>query len=146
MTPESRNSSLLCNGSVNTYPRERTRATIREKCFLCSAPHSLLGTGEVNQHATIEEAVFSVGAVPRLYNEDLRQLELELRESPELVVGRIIVKKWQERNSAVQRRLHSVIQLQWDCYESVARTRLVETEDTSVGNSELDSVETVIAL
>jgi hypothetical protein len=28
----------------------------------------------VNQHATIEEAVFSVGAAPRLYNEDLRQL------------------------------------------------------------------------
>jgi hypothetical protein len=32
----------------------------------------------VNQHATIEEAVFSVGAAPRLYNEDLTQLELEL--------------------------------------------------------------------
>jgi hypothetical protein len=30
----------------------------------------------VNQHATIEEVVFSVGAVPRLYNEDLMQLEL----------------------------------------------------------------------
>jgi hypothetical protein len=28
----------------------------------------------VNQHATIEETVFSVGAVSRLYNEDLRQL------------------------------------------------------------------------
>jgi hypothetical protein len=28
----------------------------------------------VNQHAAIEEAVFSVGAVPRLYNKDLRQL------------------------------------------------------------------------
>jgi hypothetical protein len=31
--------------------------------------------------------VFSVGAAPRLYNEDLRQLELKLRESPELAVG-----------------------------------------------------------
>jgi hypothetical protein len=30
----------------------------------------------MNQHATIEEAVFSVGAAPRLYNEDLTQLEL----------------------------------------------------------------------
>jgi hypothetical protein len=29
----------------------------------------------VNKHATIEEAVFSVGAIPRLYNEDLRQLK-----------------------------------------------------------------------
>jgi hypothetical protein len=35
----------------------------------------------VNQHATIEESVFSVGAAPRLYNEDLTQIELELRES-----------------------------------------------------------------
>jgi hypothetical protein len=29
----------------------------------------------VNQQATTEEAVFSVGAVPRLYNEDLTQLQ-----------------------------------------------------------------------
>jgi hypothetical protein len=33
----------------------------------------------VNEHAKIEEAVFSVGVAPMLYNEDLRQLELELR-------------------------------------------------------------------
>jgi hypothetical protein len=32
----------------------------------------------VNQHATIEEAMFSVGAALRLYNEDLTQLEFEL--------------------------------------------------------------------
>jgi hypothetical protein len=32
----------------------------------------------VNQHATIEESVFSVGALPRLYNKDLTQLEREL--------------------------------------------------------------------
>jgi hypothetical protein len=31
----------------------------------------------VNQHAR-GETVFSVGTVPRLYNEDLRQLKLEL--------------------------------------------------------------------
>jgi hypothetical protein len=47
MTPQTQNSSLLGNGYVNTFPRKRTRATI-------------------------EEAVFSVEAVPRLYNEDLR--------------------------------------------------------------------------
>jgi hypothetical protein len=40
----------------------------------------------VNQHATIEEAVFSAGTGPRLYNEDLRRLELELRESLEAAV------------------------------------------------------------
>jgi hypothetical protein len=52
----------------------------------------------VSQHATIEEAVFSVGVAPRLYNEDFKQLESELRVSPVMAVGRIIEKKWQERN------------------------------------------------
>jgi hypothetical protein len=33
----------------------------------------------VNQHAIIEEAVFSVEAAPRLYNEDFMQLVGELR-------------------------------------------------------------------
>jgi hypothetical protein len=37
----------------------------------------------VNQHAAIEEAVFSMGAAPRLYNEDLTQIELELSRVPE---------------------------------------------------------------
>jgi hypothetical protein len=72
MTPESRNSSLLGNGYVNTYPRKRTRATIEERCFLCSALRALLRndaadiSAAMNQHATIEEAVFSVGAAQRL--------------------------------------------------------------------------------
>jgi hypothetical protein len=100
MTPESRNTSLLGNGSLNTFPRKRKLATIQERCvFVLSA--ALFATQRcgkhisegVNQHATTEEAVFSVGAAPRLYNGDLRQLELELRESPELAVGRIIEKK-----------------------------------------------------
>jgi hypothetical protein len=33
----------------------------------------------MNQQATIEEVVFSVGPAPRLYNEDLMQLEGETR-------------------------------------------------------------------
>jgi hypothetical protein len=41
----------------------------------------------VNQHATIDEAVFSVGAAPRLYNENLTQLELEMSRVPELAVA-----------------------------------------------------------
>jgi hypothetical protein len=53
MTSESRNSSLLGDGSVNTFPRKRTRITIEERCFLA-------------------------GADPRLYNEDLTQLGSEL--------------------------------------------------------------------
>jgi hypothetical protein len=52
----------------------------------------------VNQEATIEKAVFSVGAALRLYNEDLMEIELELSRVPELAVGRIVEKKWQERN------------------------------------------------
>jgi hypothetical protein len=32
------------------------------------------------------ETVFSVGSTPRLYNEDLRQLREELRESLEMAV------------------------------------------------------------
>jgi hypothetical protein len=36
--------------------------------------------------------VFSFGAAPRPYNEDLRQLESELRESPELAVSRIMAR------------------------------------------------------
>jgi hypothetical protein len=36
---------------------------------------------------------FLCGSASRLHNEDLTQLELELRESLELVVGRIIARK-----------------------------------------------------
>jgi hypothetical protein len=34
MTPQSRNSSWLGNGSVNTSPQKRRRATTEERCFL----------------------------------------------------------------------------------------------------------------
>jgi hypothetical protein len=40
----------------------------------------------VNQHVTVKEGVFSVGAAPRLYNEDLKQLR-ELSRDPELAVA-----------------------------------------------------------
>jgi hypothetical protein len=41
----------------------------------------------VNQQATTEEAVFSAGAAPRPYNEDLTQLKLKLSRVPELAVA-----------------------------------------------------------
>jgi hypothetical protein len=41
----------------------------------------------VNKHTIIEEAVFSVGATPGLYNEYLTQLELEVSWVPELAVA-----------------------------------------------------------
>jgi hypothetical protein len=94
----------------------------------------------VKQHVTIEEAVFSLGAAPRLYNEDLGQPDIELRVSSELAVGRIIEKKWQESNYTVQRKLYGVLQIQLDCHKSVARIRLVKTEDINVCNGDLYSV------
>jgi hypothetical protein len=41
----------------------------------------------LNQHATIEEAVFSVGTARRLYNEDIGQLETELSRVQEFKVS-----------------------------------------------------------
>jgi hypothetical protein len=54
----------------------------------------------VNQQATIERAMFSVEAVPRLNNDDLRQVELKLREPPELAISRIIEKELQKKNES----------------------------------------------
>jgi hypothetical protein len=48
MTAERRNILLLGNGSVNTFPRKRKHSTIEERCFLWSAPFSLLRNGTVN--------------------------------------------------------------------------------------------------
>jgi hypothetical protein len=81
---------LLCNDAVNT---------------------SL----QVNQYATIEEVVFSVGATLSLYNKDLRQLELELSQVPELAGAAEDsgVHSWQNNGKLLcKRRLHSVLQLQ----------------------------------
>jgi hypothetical protein len=94
MTPESKNRSFLGNGSVNTFPRKRTRYNRRTVFPVVSA--SLVGaprcgkhiSAAVNQHATIEEAVFSVGVAPELHNEDLTQLEVELSSA----VGRIMAR------------------------------------------------------
>jgi predicted metal-dependent peptidase len=47
----------------------------------------------VNQHATIEEAAFSVETASRQYNEDLTQLETELSWVPELAVEKIMARK-----------------------------------------------------
>jgi hypothetical protein len=39
---------MLGNGSVNTIPRKRTRVTIEERCFLRTAPRTLLRNGVEN--------------------------------------------------------------------------------------------------
>jgi hypothetical protein len=88
MTPESRNSLSLGNGSVNTFPRKRTRANSTRAMFpvvrAALAVTQLCGkhiSAAVSQHETIVEAVFFVRAALRLCNEDIRHLELALRKS-----------------------------------------------------------------
>jgi hypothetical protein len=76
MTPELWNSSLLGNGSVNTFPRKRKPATLEE-------PVSKQRIGNATKGVLLE-TVFSVGAALWLYNKDLRQLELELEKASEV--------------------------------------------------------------
>jgi hypothetical protein len=60
----------------------------------------------MNQHAKIEEAVFSVGATLRLYNEDLRQLRDRLEGvSQELSSVKITEKRWQGDSWQLQQRI-----------------------------------------
>jgi hypothetical protein len=58
----------------------------------------VVNTAAMIQYTTTKEKVFSVGSAPGIYNEDLRQLELKLRDSTNLTFGRIIKKKWQQRS------------------------------------------------
>jgi hypothetical protein len=84
MTPESRNSSLPGNGSVKHIRKEAIARNIRKAVFsvIRAARVAMQQCGKhisaaVNQHATIEEAVFSMGPPGGyIYNEDLKQLEL----------------------------------------------------------------------
>jgi hypothetical protein len=79
MTPESRNSSLLGNCSVNRFPRKGKCSNRRAVFSVFRAARVAMQrcgkhiSAAANQHATLHEAVFSVGAAPRLYNEVLRQ-------------------------------------------------------------------------
>jgi hypothetical protein len=84
---------LLGNGSANTSAEANARNNRREVFSVVRAArvaNRLCGkqiSAALNQHATTGEAVFTVGAAPRLYNEDLRQLELELSRVPDLEVA-----------------------------------------------------------
>jgi hypothetical protein len=87
----------------------------------------------VYQHVPIDEGYFVWGQLQNENKIEFRSWQLQQRiESFELIVGRITETNWQERNQAVQRRLHSVLQLQRDCHESVAEIRLVKTEKPGV--------------
>jgi hypothetical protein len=69
------------------------RTTIEERCFLWSVLRALLCnvavniSAAVNQHATIEETLFSVGATSTLYKNELTLLERELSRILELAVA-----------------------------------------------------------
>jgi hypothetical protein len=78
MTPESLDSSLLGNGSVKNIPAKANAGNNRRVMFSAvrAARVATQRCGKhissaVNQHATTVKAVFSVGAAPRLYNEDV---------------------------------------------------------------------------
>jgi hypothetical protein len=82
MTPESWNSSFLGNDSVN-IPAEANAHNKRTSVFSVVRAKLVLtqrwgkyASAAVNQHATTEKAVFSVGAAPTLYNEDLRHVKV----------------------------------------------------------------------
>jgi hypothetical protein len=60
------------------------------KRVFCGPHHACCYATDISvatNQRTAEVAVFSVGAAPRLYNEYLRQMKIELRESLEMVPG-----------------------------------------------------------
>jgi hypothetical protein len=131
MMPESRKSSLLGNGSVTTFPWKQMHATIEEWCFLWSAARHCI--------TRLCSGVLC-GSIMRLYNEDLMQLESELSWVLDLAVAaenwdsqqsrRLRIMAWKELDCA--KKTSCVLQWQWDCYKSIARIRLVKTENPSV--------------
>jgi hypothetical protein len=79
-TLERRNSSLLGNGLLkhitagpNAHKNRRVVFSVFSGALVPTQQCSKHISAEVNQHATMEEAVFSLGATPGLNNKDLRQ-------------------------------------------------------------------------
>jgi hypothetical protein len=113
---------LLGNVSVNTIPREPTCATIKRL---------LLGNWSVNTPKTIRDNIRRCflwgpprGCIMRRSKGSVCCREL----------GRVLevaVKGDCEEMARNQRRPHDWLKLQWDGYKSVARIRLVKTENRS---------------
>jgi hypothetical protein len=134
--------TLSGKDSVNTFPRESTRAIIASL---------LLDNGSVNtaqQYGTIEYSVFC-GSSSRLYNKKFQGSSELLSESErvqlkkcsfEWAVVENLVEfcRWQSKcrnaKKGIRRRKEDFmcdLKLQWDCYKYVARIRLVKTENPS---------------
>jgi hypothetical protein len=77
---------LLGNGSINTFPRKRTVVIIEE----------LVSKQRISKNTIIGvllEKMFSVGAAPRLYKEDLRPVErIFIRNKPIFSSKRVLHK------------------------------------------------------
>jgi hypothetical protein len=77
-TVEAEKQLLLGNG-LYTHSRGMCHTTIKEvfQAAFCGStlPSLLHNYAALDQTTAIEEQVFSVGAAPRLFNEDLMQLE-----------------------------------------------------------------------
>jgi hypothetical protein len=125
---------LLVNDSVNTFPREPTRAT---------KGRLLLGSGSINTPKTIRDnrrrcflwGPFQ-GCVTRIPREQL------IVRSWESSVVKNWVEFWRWQSKASEDNGKEGISLwkedfvcdlkwQWNCYKSVARIRLVKTENPS---------------
>jgi hypothetical protein len=134
---------LLGNDSVNTFPLETTRATTG--CLL-------LGNGSVNMPKTIRDKRrrgFPRGP-PRSYITRSSREQLVVAKNWESSVGEefeSVVENWVEfwrwQSKVTKDNGKKGIKLcqedfmcdlkwQWDCYTSVARTRLVKTVNPSV--------------
>jgi hypothetical protein len=158
MTPESRNRQRL----GKHIPAEANARSNRRAVFsvVCAASIATQRCGKhisaaVNQHATIEEAVFSVGAARTLHNEDYgpagTRTEFRSWQLQQKIEGVSGFGSWQNNWEEMERKELGCakktsyrmcdLKWRWDCYESVARIRLVKSKDTSVCSSELQSAE-----
>jgi hypothetical protein len=75
--------------------------------------------------------MFSVVSAPRLYNKNLTQLELELGRILETAVECIWEEMARKELECDQEDFMCELTWEWDCDKSVARIRLVKTENTS---------------
>jgi hypothetical protein len=75
--------------------------------------------------------MFSVGSAPKMYNEDLTQLKLELGRVLEMAVQGDWLKKGKKGIRLCQEDYMCELKWQRDCIKPVSRIGLVKTENPS---------------